>query len=575
MTASSEAQQSTLAPPRDRAWLWTLLISLSVSLLIVLPFFWLGNATGHDFQFHAASWLDAAGQWKHGILYPRWTQWANYGLGEPRFIFYPPLSWMLGAALGMLGVWNRVPMVFIVLTQTFAGLTAFALARRLISRRASFLCAACYAANPYALLNVYMRSDFAELLADAFYPLLFLFLLQMCNYQETGQEREAKPSRPPIVAFAAVYAAIWLSNAPAAVIASYGAAAMFGYASLTRRSWLPLWRGAAGLTLGLAGSAFYLLPAAYEQRWVNIGQALSAGLLPSENFLYAATNDPEHTLFNWTASTLAVVMIALVGLAAILARRTDTSGGGALRSETWRVLMLAAGIGTLLMLRVSSIFWALLPKLRFVQFPWRWMSLLAVPFAIFLACAMDGKRWGWLCATSVFALLGITGVVLVERGWWDTEDIPLLRAAIANGQGFEGTDEYDPASDDHSNILTKSPEVQVMDTDTMQGPVRKPVVRVERWNPEEKVVSVNAPLPFYLGVRVLNYPAWRAEVNGAKVTPRGGEDYDEMMLAIPAGQSRVTVRFVRTWDRTLGGLVSLTTLLMVAYLWIRQKSSLS
>ena len=572
MTASREALQLAPGARHDRPWLPALIISVLVSLLVVLPFFWMGNATGHDFQYHVASWLDAAGQWKHGILYPRWTEWANYGFGEPRFIFYPPLSWMLGAALGLLGVWNRVPVVFIMLVQTFAGVAAFALAQKLISRRAAFFCAACYAANPYALLNIYLRSDFAELLADAFFPLLFLLLLEMCGFLDGSENAENSKPATSIAAFAGVFAVIWLSNAPAGVIASYGAAAMFGYAAWTRRSCQALRRGAAGLGLGLLGCAFYLLPAAYEQRWVNIAQALSAGLLPSENFLYTVTNDPEHTLFNWTASTLAVVMIALAGFAAIVARRKSADDASALTPELWRVLTLAAGVATLLMLRVSWIFWAFLPKLRFVQFPWRWMSLLAVPFALFLACTMDRRRWGWACAVCVFALLGTTGVVLVKRGWWDTEDIPMLRAAIANAKGFEGTDEYDPAGDDHSNIIEgKFPEVQVLDTDTMQGPVRKPAVRVERWSAEEKDVSVSAPLPFYLGLRVLNYPAWQAEINGGKVTPRGGEDYNQMVIWIPAGQSNIRVRFTRTWDRTAGGLVSLAT--WIGVLWWRKRGS--
>jgi hypothetical protein len=222
------------------------------------------------------------------------------------------------------------------------------------------------------------------------------------------------------------------------------------------------------------------------------------------------------------------------------------------------------------MLHFTSIFWEHLPKLRFVQFPWRWMSLLCVPFAIFLGNAMGRKRWGWIWAVVTFALIGGTGVGLVQHGWWDTQDIPALRAAIASGTGFDGTDEYDPAGDDHTNIPTKSPEAMVMDTDSIPGPNSRPTIQVDRWAPEEKQVSVNSREPFFLGLRLLNYPAWRAEVNGAAVMPRGGDDYNQMIVPVPAGESHVRVRFVRTWDRTLGGVLSLAGALIVVWLGTRR-----
>src|SRR6266853_5744922 len=395
MTSSGEHSKKIATAAGIRGWLLALGVSLATSLLVIAPFFWLGNASGHDVGFHAASWLDVAGQWKEGIFFPRWTEWANHGFGEPRFIFYPPLSWMLGAALSFVAPWNAVPGVFIALAETIAGLSSYALARRFATRRAALFGAAAYVANPYALVIIYMRSDFAELLACALMPLVVLTALQLCGVVEN--RRRLWPRSMGF--FAVVFAAVWLSNAPAAVVASYSVALLFAWAMFEKKSLRPLWRGAGGLALGFGLAGFYLLPAAYEQRWVNISQALSSGLQPADNFLYTTISDPEHNAFNWIASSVAVLLLVMTGIAAIAAHRASArEQDGDLAKKLWRVLLLLSAAAAMLMIRPSFFFWTHLPELRFVQFPWRWMAIVAVPYAYFLAAAtVRGRmRWIWI-----------------------------------------------------------------------------------------------------------------------------------------------------------------------------------
>ncbi|HKD52466.1 MAG TPA: hypothetical protein VKB90_16790 [Candidatus Acidoferrum sp.] len=534
-----------------RTWLSVLGVSLLTAFLVVLPFFWRGNASGHDIAFHASSWLDVAGQWKEGILFPRWCEWANNGFGEPRFIFYPPLSWMLGAALGFVVPWNAVPGTYIVVAQTLAGISMFALARRFFPPRAAIFAAASYAANPYALLVVYLRSDFAEELACSVLPLLLLAALQLSGLTENRWRSNTRAT----AIFALLFAGMWLSNAPAGVLATYSMALLFVGAAIARKSPAPLWLGAAGMTLGFGLAGFYLLPAAYEQRWVNISQALAYGLQPAQNFLYTKIADPEHNLFNWIASSVAILLMAMTGAAAMVAHRNALKEEFAREKRSWQALLLLGAAAVILMLNSSWILWEHLPKLQFVQFPWRWMGILALPYAYFAAAAVRRWRPGWVWAVIVVMAAVGTAAFLVHKAWWDSDDIPALQEAIASEKGFDGTDEYDPAKDDHTNLPATAPRVQIL---AEGAETAKPngQVRIVKWTAEEKDLSVTSPEPLRLGVRLLDYPAWRVEVEGQQVSPESPESTAQIILPLPAGTQRINIRFARTRDRVWGAAIS-------------------
>lgn len=401
-----------------------------------------------------------------------------------------------------------------------------------------------------------------------FFPLLLLGALRLANLLEA--EADAAPRRL-IAIFAIPFAAIWLCNAPAGVIASYSMALLFGWAALCQHSWRPLLRGIAGLAVGLGLTAFYLVPAAYEQRWVNIGQALSSGLLPVQNFLFTRIDDAEHTWFNWIASICALSLILLLALTALASRRFAASSIATSNRQASAALLLVGTAATLLTLRFTLPLWTYLPKLRFVQFPWRWMSIIALMAACFLACAME-KRRGWLW----FAVLCLLSVPLanfqVQNTWWDPGEMPTMHEALDKGTGFDGTDEYDPVGDDHLDLPADAPEVKILSAETGDSAAPKANTRIVRWSPEQKQIRIDSPSQARVALRLLNYPAWRVQLNGKPLEPDRMDDINQMVVPIEPGTSEIKVQFIRTADRKLGnGLSAISAVIVLFLLWGKPK----
>jgi hypothetical protein len=546
-----------------------LLLVAVAATAVIAPMLFLGQASGHDFQFHLASWIEAAGQWREGILFPQWAGWANWGFGEPRFIFYPPASWMLGAGLGSVLPWKLAPGAFIWLALMLAGYSMWRFASEYFPPGRAAGAAVLYALNPYHLVIVYYRSDFAELLASAIFPLVVWGTVRVL--------RDGWRSLPKL---AFPFAAMWLTNAPAAVLATYSVALILFISFVMYRKVDPLVTGASAMTVGFGLAAFYILPAAWEQRWVQIEQILSNLLRPEQNFLYTHSENPEFLFFNWKVSTAAVLVVLATSVAAVFAARRRAAF-----PDAWWYLLALGSAATLFMFPVSTLAWRWLPKLQFVQFPWRWLGPLDFVFAFFLAAAFRNAKRQWVCWTATFVLVFGLGAVFVADAWWDSEDIPVLMAGIKTGHGYEGTDEYQPLGSSRYDLPGVS-----SDGESVSGPPAPRVsgynggesdsgasgglkLNVERWSANSKIFSYSNPVSAVVAVRLLNYPAWHARVDGSSVAAESDAQTGQMLIRVPSGTHRVVAQFERTWDRTTGAVISLISLLFLLAIGFATKSS--
>ena len=510
---------------------------------VEIPFFFYGTPSGHDVEFHLYSWLEVLSQWKLGIFYPRWAALAHFAYGEPRFLFYPPASWTLGAALSAIVPWTLAASIYIWIVLVAAGLSMFTLARRWLDRRDAIFAAALYAANPYHLVIVYWRSAFAELLASCLLPLMLLLLL-----------KAAEEGWRVIVPLALVLAAAWLTNAPAALMIHYSLALLLLLMAWKHRSWRPLAIGAVAVGLGAALSAFYLLPAIYEKKWINIAQAVSPGSRPQDNFLFSHTSDADHDAFNRIVSWVALAEMAVIFVAGWAAKQRREN-----KSEIWYGLVGWAIACSVLMLPGTGLLWDLLPKLRFMQFPWRWLLCLSMILSVLVAVGL--RRWWMRLAVCLGLLVVIVGAwQRIQAPWWDNAgDLREMQDNIATGAGYEGTDEYTPVGADPSAIDKDARRVIV------DGPAHA-AIHVLQWSAESKSFTAEMSAPSNLALRLFNYPAWRVVVNGRVVRAGTREGTGQMLVSVERGFNRVEIEFTRTWDRTVGASISVVTLLLIMIL---------
>jgi hypothetical protein len=599
----------------QRVRLPNILIPLA-AFIAIIPLLFHGCSCGHDFDFHLLSWMEAARQFTHGNLYPHWAYTAAWNAGEPRFVFYPPLSWTIGAILGLIFPWTWTPIIYTWLALTAAGLALYYVARDFAPPTAATLAAVIYTVNPYMLFTAYERTAYAELLAAAWVPLLLHAVLR----RQVTIPRIAVP-----------IALLWLTNAPAAVMSCYTLALLTvmrlatnpGAPYLDSEMWASRERAKApahsetsnapsqtplqlafntviGTVLGLGLAAAYVLPAAYERRYVQIAMAIVPNMRIQDNFLFHHTTDVLHDQVLHTASVIAVLLItttaitiatalfrfygsrrvpknALEEFAKDASSRPERSGveraphfvGDGTTFSLFTSLAILTIAITLLLTPLTAFIWNHVPELAFLQFPWRVLAVLVAVLGLAIALALTplNPKPAFVTAITLAMAAALTyPAYAVFHQTCDAEDTVQARLTLFHSnQGTDPTDEYTPTTADNDSLAHADPPFWLA-----QDPNAKPTSNAAP-GPAPAHLMLNSPLPEDIILNLRDYPAWHITLNGTPVTTHIQRDDGLITLPLPAGPSTIDIHYAQTMDQILGDVLSLASLALLSILLIRTK----
>ncbi len=619
--------------PRTR--LPYILIPLA-AFIAILPLLIQGCSCGHDFDFHLLNWLEAARQFAHGNLHPHWAYTPAYNAGEPRFVFYPPLSWTLGSILGLIFPWTWTPTLYTWLALTAAGLSLYYLTREFTAPTAATVAAVLYTVNPYTLFTAYERTAYAELLAAAFIPLLLRAILRGDDKGGLTIARVAIP-----IAF------LWLTNAPAAVMSCYALALLtlirittnpstqFGRVAPTNRITTnpgapyldsEMWASResatapahlkmgtdltqtklrlalntiAGTALGLGLAAFYILPAAYERRHVQIAMAIIPFYRIQDNFLFHRTGNAPHDQVLHIASIIAVILTTFTTMALTLAyvrtserfgkvassrpqpggpsfaslakgglsREGATAPGHLNQRPTLCALAILTIAITLLLTPLTKFIWTHAPELAFLQFPWRFLAILSAVLALAIALVLAPLKLKPL-TTTILTLAIAAGLTWPAYQAFhqscDSGDTVKARVALFHSnQGTDPTDEYTPTTADNDALARNNPPYWLSQNPNATAPPNT------QPGPAPTHFSVKTTQPGFLILNLRDYPAWHItrrslDQEVTEINQHFQRNDGLITIPIPAGPSTIDITYLQNPDQTLGNIITLLSLAIMA-----------
>lgn len=524
-----------------------------------------GLPAGHDTAFHLVVARSFGHALAEGVVYPRWVDGMQAGLGAPVFHFYPPLPYFVtGTLQRLLGgdTFLALRTSFSVAVLLAAG--AFWLAfRRRLGHGLACWGAALFVLVPQLRIDLYERCALPSVWAFVWLPLLLGGVLDAV---------ESPRSLRRWLWLALACAGLLVTHTLSAVLLAYALGPLLlGWLVVRRdgvRRVLSFVAASVG-TVGLGGAiaAAFLLPLLAHRQLVHADWIKRSDHGDfARNFLFVDEvargfrAAPIKPVVEQAASVVAILALVLV-LGLWWGRRRSVSAPvahGTLAS--WpAVLAVGALWAFALQTAVSTPIWSLGPALAWAQFPWRLGSvqgLLVVTAIVGVLGSRQERRslpWG-LVAALVLALAvprtpGHGGVAFGgDVGEIDRRVHELI------------VPEYLPRRLDAPEAFPPAPRLPFRLTRGRMVVTARSAHRVELRVGSETETELHAGFAF---------PGWQAWREGTPLGSRVDPESARWVVPLPEGAYRVTLVYRPGRAERWGGWISVLALLSSLVAWVR------
>jgi hypothetical protein len=325
------------------------------------------------------------------------------------------------------------------------------------------------------------------------------------------------------------------------------------------------------LILGLGLSAVYIVPVVFERKFVQIDYIVNCHVGNYKNNFLFTLDKVQTGLRNFYLPVhIGVVLEVLLFcfIVMIMQKNRQIFSKRPMFNFFTFLFLFAFFLTT----PISRPVWDIVPGFPFLQFPWRWIPMMefSLCFLIAYIFSSDGMsilRFTILKRAVIYLLIILSLVsfvtIIKSRVIPDTSLNKSLNLEEI-GRLLDPPLEYTPIG--VKNIEAIMSETRNKKASVLSGIARS---RIEVWQSQKRVINIEASTSSLLRISTFYYPGWEAKIDGIKTPIKTEKESGAMLINISEGKHTLELRFVDTPIRYYSKLISLASLFIVVFLFLR------